>query len=201
MENALPSLPTKAHSKATSLPNVATNRKVHKTVMPSTVQSKDSLEKLITKELPMLYRVAKRLVATQDEAEDLVGQTLVKATRGWENFDGSYPKSWLVKILKNEFLETLRRKKARPLLVEIDEAHWNSLPDGPLAVDHLEVSEVLAAVDKLPEEYRLTLVLFDVEQLTYDEIALATAVPVGTVRSRLFRARRLLRRALPAYTA
>lgn len=162
-------------------------------------QAPEVLERLIDQELPTLYRVALRFTASQEEAEDLVGQTLAKATKGWGQFDGTYPRSWLIKILKNEFLESVRRAKARPRTVEIDEAHWDSLPDGPLSVDRLEVSEVLAAVDRLPEDYRVAIALFDVEQLTYDEIALATGVPVGTVRSRLFRARRMLRRALPAY--
>lgn len=162
-------------------------------------QSHPELEALIERELPTLYRVAQRFTASLEDAEDLVGQTLAKATRGWRQFDGSYPRSWLIRILKNEFLESVRRAKARPRTVQIDDAHWESLPEGTLAVDSMEISDVLAAIDTLPEDYRVTLSLFDIEQLTYEEISAATGVPVGTVRSRLFRARRLLRRALPAY--
>ncbi len=144
----------------------------------------------------MLYRVARRLTLDPWEAEDLVGATLMSAAKGWNGFDGAYPRSWLIKILKNEHLASLRRKGARPLTVPLDnvdiacEGVWREV-DWRIAG-----SQVLHALDNLPEEFRLAVALCDVEEMSYEEAAKAMEVPVGTVKSRLFRGRRILRERL-----
>ncbi len=142
--------------------------------------------------MPLLYRIAKRLTLDPVEAEDLVSQTFVNAAAAWGSFDGRYPRSWLIKIMKNERFRMLRTKKARPETVSLEtdlaghesweEVDWRATGD-----------QIWSALDELPEDYRMTISLCDVEELTYVEAAKAMDVPVGTVRSRLFRARRILR--------
>lgn len=124
---------------------------------------------------------------------------LMKAVQGWDSFDGRYLRSWLIRLLRNEFIDELRRRKARPQteFLESDEGAWAS--EAPIDVARLSMQEILAAVDRLPEEYRTVLSLADIEELSYEEISDALELPLGTVRSRLFRARRLMRRALPHY--
>lgn len=124
---------------------------------------------------------------------------LMKAVQGWDSFDGRYLRSWLIRLLRNEFIDELRRRKVRPQteFLESDEGAWAS--EAPIDVTRLSMQEILAAVDRLPEEYRTVLSLADIEELSYEEISDALELPLGTVRSRLFRARRLMRRALPHY--
>lgn len=151
-----------------------------------------SFEAVALEELPVLYRIAKRMTLDPVEAEDLVAQTLANASAAWHSFDGRHARSWLVRIMKNEHFSNFRRKKARPESVplEVDivgedpweEVSWKAAGD-----------QIWEAVDELPEDFRMTISLCDVEELTYEEAAKAMDIPVGTVRSRLFRARRLLR--------
>jgi RNA polymerase sigma-70 factor (ECF subfamily) len=154
---------------------------------------REEFDRVALRELPLLYRVAKRICLNESDAEDLVGQALFQAIRAWETFDGRYARSWLIRILKNEHIAACRRKLIRPEAplneaIEIsedgfwEEVSWRAVGD-----------DILAEVDRLPEEYRLAIALCDVEGLTYDEAAAALDVPVGTVRSRLFRGRRILR--------
>jgi RNA polymerase sigma-70 factor (ECF subfamily) len=144
-------------------------------------------------ELPVLYRMATRLARNPDDAEDLVSQTLLLAHRAWANFDGSYARSWLLKILKNEFYAT-RRRKGAGTNVSIDDVEEPSDEGFWKEISWAAVGErVMQELDALPEEYRLAVALCDVEEMSYEEVAKALEVPVGTVRSRLFRGRRLLR--------
>lgn len=154
-----------------------------------------NFEVVALEELPVLYRIAKRLTLDPVEAEDLVSQTLSKAWAGWKSFDGSHPRSWLVRIMKNEHFAAHRRKQSRPVTVplEMDVAEHDSTEQMDWTASG---DEIWKAVDSLPDEYRLTISLCDVEELTYEEAAKALEVPVGTIRSRLFRARRMLRVAL-----
>lgn len=163
---------------------------------PSQAQlRKRDFESVAREELPVLYRVARRLTRDTTLAEDLVGQALLDASRGWNSFDGQFPRSWLIRILQNRFFKESKRAVARPTSVPLDESLvgeeiWTELDwsvIGPRLFDEL---------DKLPEEYRLAVQLCDVEQLSYEEAASAMEVPIGTVRSRVFRGRRLLRQKL-----
>lgn len=152
-----------------------------------------SFESVARGELGTLYRVALRMCGKPEDAEDLVSQTILNAHRAWHTFDGAYARSWLIKILKNEFL-AMRRKKGGAGNVSIDqiqepsdEGFWEEV--GWSAVG----DNILRELDKLPEEYRMAVSLCDVEEMSYEEAALALDIPIGTVRSRLFRGRRLLR--------
>lgn len=149
-------------------------------------------ESQLREELPVLFRVAKRLAKSSDTAEDLVGQTLYAAIKFKHSFDGRHLRSWLIKILRNEFNTLIRKEQSRPTVVldEVegetesfwDEVHWR-----------VDAEVLMRELDNLTEEHRMIIQLCDVEELSYEEAADALDIPVGTVRSRLFRARAKLR--------
>ena len=146
-----------------------------------------------------LYNVAYRLTGNEDDARDLVQETLLRVRTGLKTYKPGSMEGWLSRITTNVFLDEMRRRKRRPL---------DLLPDGPEGVDTASPSadvalasetiseDVQAAVARLPDEYRVAVVLSDVVGLSYAEIGTTLSVPVGTVRSRIHRGRMLLRAAL-----
>lgn len=147
-------------------------------------------------ELPTLYRVARRMVRSPEEAEDLVQQCLVKAFRAWDRFDGSHLRSWLIRILRNECASRHRSLAAQSQETELEETSAIEGPFWDEVTWRIDAEHVMRELDRLPDEYRTTLQLCDVEQFSYEEAAQAMAIPIGTVRSRLFRARAILRQRL-----
>lgn len=153
-------------------------------------------EESVKPELPVLLRVAQRLTICDDDANELVQRCLIKAFRGWRGFDGRYLRGWLIQILRRENAMKLRHERAMPKEVELDpdaaegDGFWNEVEWRD------EAHRILEVLQTLPEEFRLTVHLCDVEELTYEEIARALEVPVGTVRSRVHRGRRMIRRRL-----
>jgi len=144
-----------------------------------------------------LYNVAYRLAGNDADAQDLVQETLLRVRRGLESYQpGSMP-AWLSRIVTNVFLDEVRRRRRRPTDPLGDDAD-RVLPSTPAADDLGEdlSDEVQRALSSLPDEFRTAVVLCDVVGMSYDEIAAAQAVPVGTVRSRIHRGRRMLRAAL-----
>ena len=157
--------------------------------------------------LDALYRVALRFAGDEAQAEDLVQDTMLKAYRAWHQYrPGTNLRAWLLTILRNTFINEYRRTKRAGRQVDVTaiEAHTvfgevqDVDPEGTF-FDRIVDDEVLQAIDALPDEFRETLVLSDVEGLPYAEIAEITEVPVGTVKSRLFRARQALQRRLYEY--
>jgi RNA polymerase sigma-70 factor (ECF subfamily) len=155
-------------------------------------ETKESFEVTALRELEGLYRVAKRLTLNTAEAEDLVGSTMLAACRTWDRFDGRHPRSWLIKILRNEFLQSRRRAAVRnetpfdEAAEPGDECFWQ-------AIEYkLDIEVILQALDQLPEEYRLPIALCDVEEMDYAEAAEALDMPQATLRTRLFRGRKKL---------
>lgn len=151
----------------------------------------------------MLLRVARTLTTSAADAEDLVQETLIRAYRFLDRFDGAHPRAWLLTILRNT--ASNMRRKSRPDLVE----DWDVLGDprpafgaqhdlGPEDnVMHGVVDgELLRALANLNEKYRKVVILVDVHGLTYAECAQALDIPTGTVMSRLSRGRARLRTAL-----
>jgi len=164
--------------------------------------------------LDAVYRFALRLTGSPERAEDLVQETFLRAYRSWDQYTpGTKCKSWLFTICRNLFLREEERGRRHDELVE--ENALAEGPGGPLAnpvwlslretdpegefFDSIVDEEVLKAIDTLPEEYRTTVVLSDLEGLPYQEIAEMMDVPVGTVKSRLFRGRRRLQEVLYEY--
>jgi RNA polymerase sigma-70 factor (ECF subfamily) len=146
-----------------------------------------------------LYSVAYRLTGNADDAQDLVQDVLLRVRRGLATYRPGSMEGWLSRITTNVYLDEMRRKGRRPLQslpIDVEQA----APPAP-AADQALAAEVLdddiqAALSRLPEEYRVAVVLCDVVGLSYTEIADSLGVPSGTVRSRIHRGRALLRDAL-----
>jgi RNA polymerase sigma-70 factor (ECF subfamily) len=157
--------------------------------------------------LDVLYRVALRLTGDPAQAEDLVQDTMLKAYRSWRQYrPGTNAKGWLLTILRNTFINAYRRRKLEPVAMDLEAIEPHALyravesadPEGSF-FGRLVDEKVLEAVDALPPDFREVLVLSDIEGMPYAEIAAALELPVGTVKSRLFRARRLLQAQLYSY--
>ena len=144
-----------------------------------------------------LYNVAYRLTGNDDDAYDLVQEALLRVRKGLETYQPGSMEGWLSRIVTNVFLDEVRRKRRRPVEVMPEDTE-RLLPSAPGADEATESlsDDVQAALRRLPEEFRTAVVLCDVVGLSYEEIADATSIPVGTVRSRIHRGRRLLRAAL-----
>ncbi|MBA3522073.1 MAG: sigma-70 family RNA polymerase sigma factor [Gemmatimonadales bacterium] len=157
--------------------------------------------------LDALYRVALRLTADPSQAEDLVQDTMLKAYRSWRQYrPGTNAKGWLMTILRNTFINDYRRRKLEPVAMDLEAVEPHALyrsventdPEGTFFSQIVD-EKVIEAVDALPRDFREVLVLSDMEGMRYAEIAEALELPVGTVKSRLFRARRQLQTALHAH--
>jgi RNA polymerase sigma-70 factor (ECF subfamily) len=146
-----------------------------------------------------LYNVAYRLAGNDDDAQDLVQEALLRVRGGLERYQPGSLRGWLARIVTNVFLDEVRRRRRRPTDALPDDP-GRVLPPAP-AADETPTSfsdEVQRALDSLPEEFRVPVVLCDVADLSYDQIAAATGAPIGTVRSRIHRGRRMMRAALVA---
>jgi RNA polymerase sigma-70 factor, ECF subfamily len=163
--------------------------------------------------LDAVYRFSLRLTANEAEAEDLVQETFLRAYRHWDTFTpGTSARSWLFTICRNAFL---RRREQQNRRKESLESELDVAVEAIAAADVLDEirlqdperiffdsfidAEVDAAVRNLPIEFRDTVILSDIEGMSYNEIAQILDVPVGTVKSRLYRGRRLLAKALRDY--
>ena len=144
-----------------------------------------------------LYNVAYRLTGNDDDAYDLVQEALLRVRKGLETYQPGSMEAWLSRIVTNVFLDEVRRRRRRPVesLPDDPERLLPSSPGADEATESLS-DDVQAALRRLPEDFRTAVVLCDVVGLSYEEIADALSVPVGTVRSRIHRGRRLLRVAL-----
>ena len=165
-------------------------------------ESNAAFARYVVPEIDVLYRVALMLVDRPADAEDLVQDALLRAYRGLSNFDGRHPRAWLLTILRNAHRNRGRRR--RPDLLRDPESYGaggtaDSSP-GPeaLVVDGALDAAVASAVETLPPKMRRLVELVDVDGLSYEEAAAALGVPVGTVMSRLPRARSRIRERLAA---
>jgi RNA polymerase sigma-70 factor, ECF subfamily len=170
-------------------------------------QKRTSFEQEALVHLDVLYRVALRLTGNAADADDLVQETMLKAYRSWDQYEkGTNAKGWLLTILRNSFINEYRRRIRHPETVDVDTIEPFAVfgevqeedPQGAF-FDRIVDDEVLRAIDNLPEAFRETLVLSDVEGMSYQEISKILGVPVGTVKSRLFRARQILQGKLYQY--
>jgi len=161
-----------------------------------------------------VFRFALRLSGSQDQAEDLVQETFLRAFRSWDKYTpGTQCKSWLFTICRNVFLRQRERGQRHDEIVsenvdrssgpfEVVNPIWvkavKADPEGDF-FDTIVDEVVLERIQELPEDYRTAVVLSDLEGFSYQEISEMTEVPVGTVKSRLFRGRRILQNALYDY--
>jgi len=157
-----------------------------------------------------LYNFAYRLTLDEDDANDLVQETYLKAYRFFNSYEqGTNAKAWLFRILKNSFINDFRKKSKEPSKVDYQEVEsfYNSDDIDENITTDLRVEslqdmigdEVANALNSLAVDFRTIIILCDLEGFTYEEMAKILDIPIGTVRSRLHRARNLLKDKLRAY--
>lgn len=152
-----------------------------------------------------------RLTGLQQDAEDLMQEAIVSAYMGFDKFElGTNFRAWMFRILRNSHINRYRKARRSVSTVEWDELGGESRTPGALdnsALPGLEAEllndvpgeEIAPALDALPEEFRIAVVMSDIHQYSYEEIAHRLDIPLGTVRSRIFRGRKRLRESLAAY--
>ena len=156
--------------------------------------------------LDALYAFALKLARSRDDAEDLVSDTILRAFERWDQYHlGTNIRAWLFTILYHVFVSRKRRIDAREVHAPDDSDGWSAFdavgevdPEGRFYDSFLD-DEITRAIDALPDEYRAAVVLSDLHELRYAEIAEILGVPEGTVKSRLFRGRRILQKKLVDY--
>jgi RNA polymerase sigma-70 factor, ECF subfamily len=178
--------------------------------------AKELFEKEALKYLVELFGSAMRMTRQKDAAEDLLSEVYAKAWKSFAQFQtGTNLRAWLYKILTNTYINHYRKKQSEPYMVELDRPEDSDTgtggdlydrilgaspspfdnPDQALANRILD-QDLKKAIDHLPDEFRLAVILSDVQNFSYQEIADILNIPIGTVRSRLWRGRRLLQKIL-----
>jgi RNA polymerase sigma-70 factor (ECF subfamily) len=171
----------------------------------------DRFTDLAMEYMPALYSAALRMTRNPADAEDLVQETYLKAYRAFGGFtEGTNLKAWLYRILTNTFINSYRSAKRRPEIADVEDVedlylYRRLAPTGgadpgrsaeDLALERFTDDDVKAALESLPDAFRIAVLLADVEGFSYKEIADITDVPIGTVMSRIHRGRRALQKAL-----
>jgi RNA polymerase sigma factor (sigma-70 family) len=161
-------------------------------------------------QIDALYNFAFHLCYNEDDANDLVQETYLKAYRFIDKYiQGTNAKAWLFKILKNGFINQYRKKSKRPTQVDYEEITSYHDSDAGSYVGFYDLreelfqgmmgDEVTGAINSLPLDFRTVILLCDIEGFTYEEISKIVNIPIGTVRSRLHRARNMLKDKLATY--
>jgi RNA polymerase sigma-70 factor (ECF subfamily) len=174
------------------------------------LNKEDLFEQELLPHADALYNFAYHLTYNEADANDLVQETYMKAFRFIHSFDsGTNAKAWLFKILKNGFINEYRKKKKEPSKVDYEDiiAYQDADEDnGGIAYDLREDifdgmmgDEMTIALNNLPIDFKTVILLCDIEGFTYEEIAKIIDIPIGTVRSRLHRARNMLKESLKEY--
>jgi RNA polymerase sigma-70 factor (ECF subfamily) len=182
--------------------------------MARKVLSKEQFEAEALQHLDALYAAALRFTRDPRDAEDLVQDAFVRACRFLDRFEpGTNMKAWLFRILTNTFINKYRRSTRERSLVDgperemvTDQLHSPEAADRAenperALLDRLVSEDVLAAIDAVPIDFRMVVILADIHDFSYKEIADILDVPVGTVMSRLYRGRRHLQRSLAGHAA
>jgi len=159
-----------------------------------------------------LFNFAYNLTYNEEDANDLVQETYMKAFRFIDKYiEGTNAKAWLFKILKNGFINQYRKKSKRPSQVDYQEViNFHNEEDSNFS-GHIDLreeifqnmmgDEVTNAINTLPVDFRTVILLCDIEGFTYEEISKIMDIPIGTVRSRLFRSRNMLKEKLKGYAS
>ncbi|HLR77306.1 MAG TPA: sigma-70 family RNA polymerase sigma factor [Balneolaceae bacterium] len=174
------------------------------------VKKQQDFEEEIIPHLDAMYNFALRLTADPSSAEDLVQDSIVKAYRFFNSYEkGTNAKAWLFRILKNSYINNYRKQSKQPGKVDYDEvaSFYETIRADRTDTSDLEDrmfrdlidDDISKALDELPEDFRTVVLLCDIEDFTYEEIANMLDVPIGTIRSRLHRGRNLLKSQLLEY--
>jgi RNA polymerase sigma-70 factor (ECF subfamily) len=162
-------------------------------------EQKKTFDRYVVPEIEVLYRVARSITRTTTDAEDLVQDTMLRAYRAIGRFDGRHPRAWLLTIMRNAQINRVRRK--RPELMRdpgammariASEDKDNADPEAQVLDQGYDAS-IESALNALPERFRAVVELIDVQALHYQEAADVLGVPIGTIMSRLHRARKRIR--------
>ena len=157
-----------------------------------------------------MYNFAFRLTNDEDDANDLVQDTYMKAFRFINSFQqGTNAKAWLFRILKNSFINDYRKKSKQPTKVDFEDIVSYHDGEDAAPVSHVDLrqeifqgmmgDEITIAINSLPVDFKTVILLCDIEGFTYEEISKIVDIPIGTVRSRLHRARNMLKDQLRGY--
>ncbi|MCO5176305.1 MAG: sigma-70 family RNA polymerase sigma factor [Thermomicrobiales bacterium] len=172
---------------------------------------RDRLEQQALEHIDALYRTALRMTRNAADAEDLVQETYLRAFRSLHQFaEGTNLRAWLFRIMTNTYINEYRKRQRRPSKASLDDLEefylYDHLIDSgvqpgverpeDIVLSQLSVDSVVSAIEDLPEEFRQVVLLADVEGFSYRDIASIVDIPIGTVMSRLYRARRRLQRTL-----
>ena len=160
--------------------------------------------------MDVLYNFALRTTGNEDDARDLLQETYLKAYRFWDKYEkGTNIRAWLFRIMKNSYINRYRKETKEPDKVDYEdiENFYNTIRAESTDPNDLQEQlygnllgdEVTKALQSLPDDFRTVVILCDIEGLTYEEIAEFVECPIGTVRSRLHRGRKLLQAKLFEY--
>jgi len=159
--------------------------------------STEEFEAAALPHLPYLFRTAVRLAGDRGRAEDAVQDAYLQAWKSFHRFTpGTNCRAWLFKILINTLHHSRRKVLSRQLVQGAEKDIFDTLMSAPPVPERLTDEEVLSALDRIPTEFRMVVILADVEEFSYKEIAHLLEIPIGTVMSRLNRGRGLLRELL-----
>jgi RNA polymerase sigma-70 factor, ECF subfamily len=158
----------------------------------------------------ILFNFALRTTGDKDDAHDLLQETFMKAFRFWDKYEkGTNIRAWLLRIMKNSYINRYRKETREPGMVDYDDVEnfYDLIRDDSTDSNDLQKrmysnmlsDEVIEALQSLPEDFRTVVILCDIEELTYDEISEFLNCPIGTVRSRLHRGRKMLEEKLHDY--
>ncbi len=181
-------------------------------IIDQTNQLYKDFEREALPHMDALYNFALRITGDSDDADDLVQETFLKAFWFFDKFEkGTNCKAWLFRIMKNTYINTYRKQTREPEKVDYDdvENYFENIKSPAAGSAHLEKEiyenllddELSAAISSLPEDFRTVIILCDIEGFGYEEIADFVDCPVGTVRSRLHRARKMLFTKLHKYAS
>ncbi|MGB2958501.1 MAG: sigma-70 family RNA polymerase sigma factor [Bacteroidota bacterium] len=173
-------------------------------------RTQEEFQREMLPHMDIIYNYSLYLTGNRDDANDLLQETFLKAYRFFNRFEqGTNAKAWLYRIMRNTYINTYRKVKRSPATVEYDEhlSPYRMVPgDADEKMDtkvcdvrEIFEDEIAVAIASLPEKYKSVVILRDVENLPYEEVAEALGVPIGTVRSRLHRARGVLSGKLRGY--
>ncbi len=191
--------------------------KLQETAMSSANTREQEFSRIAFEHMDAIYSTALRLARNEQDAEDLVQDTYMRAFRFFDKFEpGTNFKAWLFKILTNTFINSYRKKTRQPQRVDFDKVSY-ALPEEEKTDNHVKESsprsfnpelyrklfddQITEALDRLTDDFRLVVVLCDIHGFSYKEIADIIGTPIGTVMSRLSRARKILQKILEEYAA
>jgi RNA polymerase sigma-70 factor (ECF subfamily) len=167
------------------------------------LQKNAEFEREAVPHMDILYNYALRMTSNRDDAADLVQETFLKAFRFWDKYEkGTNIRAWLFRIMKNSYINKYRKETKEPDTVDYDDIQnfYNTIKADSADPNDLQrkifggllEDDIARALEALPEEFRTVVILCDIEGLSYEEIAEFVDCPIGTVRSRLHRGRKIL---------